>query len=365
MRLSSLDVLRGMTVFGMVLVNNGVGDDQFSTLQHSAWNGLTPCDLVFPFFLYMVGVSIYLSLRGKNFQASPALILRIVKRSIVLFAIGVALHAFEALLHGISAPTIADGTLTMDLDAGILLNLRVWGVLQRIALCYLIASLMALCIPVRHLWKCALTLLVLYSVLLLVGNGYAQDETNLACRLDRSLFGEAHLYRKSPIDPEGLLGTISALAHTLLGITAAWLLIGRKNEKNLLLFAAVLGIAGYLLQSGLPLNKRIWSPSYVLVTCSIASSLLALLTYIIDHKQWNAWSLPFRHLGMNAFFIYVLSEVLAPVFGKYSLPDTMFSAFNSLIPSPQWCSALYALSFALLMTLVACLMGWRKWYVKI
>lgn len=353
-RLQSLDVLRGLTVFGMIIVNNGVGHEQFSTLQHSKWNGLTPCDLVFPFFLFMVGVSMWLSLKKTNFTPSKPLVWKIAKRTVILFAIGVLLHAWDALIGG---------------KEDILANLRVWGVLERIALCYGIGSIILLYVKPARLWTLIIGLLVLYSCLLIWGNGYAEDETNIACVIDRVLFSEAHLYHKSPIDPEGLLGTISALAHTLIGVIVGKYMTEKKllSERllNVLLLAFAIGILGYLLQFGLPLNKRIWSPSYVLVTCALASGLLALFAFLIDEKGHTHWCALFRMFGMNAFFLYVLSEMLSPVFGALDIPEHVFSFYYSFLHSSEWSSALYSLTFDGIFALTAWVMWKRQWFVKI
>ena len=353
-RLISLDVLRGITVFGMILVNNGVGHQQFSTLQHAEWNGLTPCDLVFPFFLFMVGVSIYLSLKKFNFTPTPKLVGKILRRTAILFLMGMLLHAWDMMIWS---------------EPDILANIRVWSVLGRIALCYGIVSLLMLWVGYRHLWKIVLGLLILYSAILILGNGYAQDDTNLACIIDRALCGEAHLYHKSPVDPEGLLGTISSVAHTIIGVMVGKAISEKKSVKErifgVLLIASLIGVAGYLLSYGFPLNKRIWSPSYVLVTCSLAASMLGLLTYVIDEKGHSKCFTFFRAFGVNAFFMYVLSEALASIMWYFNVPGTVFDSVNSLINCPEWSSAIYALLFDASLGLIALLMWKMKWMVKI
>ena len=356
-RLSSLDILRGMTVACMVLVNNGAGHEHFSPLVHSAWNGLTPCDLVFPFFLFMVGVSIPMS--------SKTALAPVFWRSVKMFALGVALHAWDMWIW----------------DAeDILANLRVWGVLERIALCYLVVSVyhhyaVKFGWSVKVLWRCVVALLVGYGVILLVGNGYAEDETNIAYIIDRALVGDAHLYHKSSIDPEGLLGTLSSIAHTMIGVFVGLLVkektVLRDRLLRLFTLASALMILGYLLSYGFPLNKRIWSPSYVLVTCGMASALLALFIRWADEEEDTASILSrglkslFTAFGMNAIAIYVLSEMLSPVFWYFNLGGKMSEALLEVGFTPQCASLSYALSFVALMAVVAWVLYRRKIYIKI
>lgn len=358
-RLLSLDILRGLTVFGMILVNNGAGHEHFSTLVHSAWNGLTPCDLVFPFFLFMVGVSIPMS--------SKTALAPVFWRSVKMFALGVALHAWDMWIWGAE---------------DILSNLRVWGVLERIALCYLAVSVFHYYAKryqwsVKVLWCSVVSLLVGYAIVLLWGNGYAQDETNIAYIIDRALVGEAHLYHKSAIDPEGLLGTFPSIAHTLIGLYVGLLMKEKRAlaERLIRLFtlSSLLLVVGYLLSYGLPLNKRIWSPSYVLVTCGLASALLALLIRRVDeqvdpfaHPQRpSLWCRPFLWFGSNAIALYVCSEMLAPVMGLMGVGDAMSQTLIGMGFTPQWASLCYALSFDLLMALIAWGLYVRKIFIKL
>ena len=257
-RLLSLDVLRGLTVAGMILVNNGYGDS-FEMLRHAKWNGMTPCDLVFPFFLFIVGISCYLSLSKNNFTPSAPVLRRVIKRTVLLFAIGLFINWFDNAIEG---------------DLLCFGHLRIWAVMQRIALCYFFVSLFALYANHRYTIPAVIGLLAVYTLLLLLGNGYAEDASvNILAQTDLQLFGNDHLYHKSPVDPEGLLGTISGVAHVLIGFYCGKLIKQKDTigDKALAVFAVgtVCVIAGYLLTYGLPLNKRIWSPSYVLVTCGL------------------------------------------------------------------------------------------------
>lgn len=333
-RLLSLDVLRGLTVFVMIIVNNGAGPLHFEMLDHSKWNGLTVCDLVFPFFLFMVGVSIHLASRSLSKLSTSERIKKILLRSLKLFAIGVFLHGWDMWVWG---------------ESDILQNIRFWGVLERIAVCYCIGSFIYMWVKPQHLWKIAAALLIIYAVLLTVGNGYAQDGTNIAAILDRLYLSEAHLYHKSPIDPEGLMGTISALAHTLIGVMVGRMITEKDKDinirlVNLFVFAMVLAIIGHLISYEYPLNKRVWSPSYTLMTCAIATGMLALLTYIIDVKGYSRWTGLFNFFGKHAFTLYILSEALAPFAWMSGAPEFIHDNLAKVI-DPRIASATYALLY--------------------
>ena len=358
-RLLSLDVLRGLTVAGMILVNNGGGAHSFEPLNHSKWNGLTPCDLVFPFFLFMVGVSIFISLN--RHAGEPGIYTKIIKRTILMFVIGVALHAWDMLIWGDAASI--PGTL------------RIWGVLQRIALSYCGASLLFLAFKGHHLWKITLSLLAIYAVILLLGNGYSEvADENWIGKVDRMLFGD-HIYRKvldgrSPVDPEGLVGVISGIAHAMVGVICGKAIMSGKEigEKimNILVISIAMGICGYLLSYGLPINKRIWSPSYVLVTCSMGAGLLGLFTWIIDMKGYKKWSTVFQWFGMNALFVYILSEMLPSVIGVTGISNLIHSGWAAIfgVESP-WAITVYALTLVAFMAFCAWLLFRKKIIIKI
>lgn len=354
-RLISLDVLRGITVAGMILVNDGYGES-FSTLRHSTWNGMTPCDLVFPFFLFIMGISTYLSLRKYAFKTDKTVIGKIFKRTILIFLIGLAINWFDKAIGGDWLPWQ---------------TIRIMGVMQRIALCYCAVSLIALIVNHKYLLHVAFALLIIYTLILLYGNGYAQDASNIAARIDNAVFGYDHLYHKSPVDPEGLLGTISAIAHTLLGFFACKMMMEAKDtqEKVLrfLLFGGILIIAGYLLTFGLPLNKRIWSPSYVLVTCGLCSLLQGIIMYLLDLRQrkQNALTTFFLIFGINPLFLYVLSEVMAIVFGHFGISTMIYDPIHAVITDNCWASCCYAIVFTLICGTFGYPLYKKKIYIKI
>ena len=323
-------------------------------LEHSKWNGMTPCDLVFPFFLFIMGISCYLSLVKSEFKPTPKVIRRIIKRTVLLFAIGLFIHWFDNALSG---------------DYGFA-HLRIWAVLQRIALCYCAVSLFAIFCNHRYTLPVAAALLVIYSAILIFGNGYAEDaETNILAQADLKLFGYDHIYHKSPVDPEGLLGTISSIAHVMLGFYCGRLIRMKEKKKKKVIALFVVGtvivIGGWLLSYGLPLNKRVWSPSYVLVTCGLASLLQALLMYVIDIQQKKGWITFFHVFGVNALALYVSSELLAILLGNFGVSETVYGWIHAVIPPLKPASLVYALYFVLLNFSIGYVLYRKKIFIKL
>ncbi len=359
-RLVSIDVLRGLTVACMILVNNGWDEDSFKCLEHMQWNGLSMSDLVFPFFLFIVGVSIYISL--SRHIGEPGIVKKILIRTCLLFFIGIALHAWDMFISG-HATDISN-------------QLRFWGVLQRIALSYCFASLFFHFFKGKFLWHTIISLLVLYTIILVVGHGYSLNPTeNWLSIVDQTLFGK-HLYRpmlemETPVDPEGLVGVIAGTAHALLGVACGRAIMTGKDNKEkimqLLIIAVSIGLFGYMISYGLPLNKRIWSTSFTLITCGMAASLLGIFLYVIDLKGHNRWCRIFRMFGMNALFIYIISEMIPSVFGKTGISKGIHNFWVMILGNnlPQYTSLLYALTFVALMALLAWILDKKKIYIKI
>lgn len=353
-RLLSLDILRGITVAGMILVNNGWGES-FEMLGHSKWNGMTPCDLVFPFFLFIMGISCYLSLVKSEFKPTPQVIRRIVKRTVLLFVIGLFINWFD---HAIEGDLLCFG------------HLRIWAVMQRIALCYGIVSLFALFCNHKYTLHTIVGLLVIYTAIIVLGNGYEYDaDVNILAQADLKLFGYDHIYHKSPVDPEGLMGTISSVAHVLLGFYCGMLIRKRETVEQKVIALFVVGaigvIGGYLLSYGLPLNKRIWSPSYVLMTCGLASLLQALLMYVIDIQKKSGWTTFFHVFGVNALALYVSSELLAILLKNIGVSEVVYNGIHAVIPALKWASLVYAIYFVMLNFAIGYVLYRKKIYIKL
>ncbi len=243
------------------------------------------------------------------------------------------------------------------------------GVLTRIAICYGIVSLIALYMNHRYIPSLTLVLFVLYSILLYFGNGYLCDESNLLGYIDRTLLGAKHLYLKSPIDPEGLTSTLPAIAHTLIGFYCGKIIVQPKNidqkVMQLFLIGFILIGLGWLLGFVFPLNKRIWSPSFAILTCGGAASLLAMLLYFIDIKGRDSWSLFFKVFGVNPLFLYVMSELLSIIFSNFGIKGFVYESIYLTIGEPYISSALYAILFTLLLSIAGYYLYKKRIYIKI
>ena len=299
-RLASLDVFRGITIAGMILVNNpGNWSFVYAPLRHAKWHGWTPTDLIFPFFLFIVGVSITFSFskKIKNGAISSALYSKILRRAILLFAVGYFLRVFPSFNFE---------------------SIRIPGVLHRIALCYLFASLLFL--KVRPKGRVAFTLFLLagyWAVMKLVpvpgyGAGVLDFEGNLCSFIDMKLLA-GHLY-KATFDPEGILSTFPAVATALLGtLTGDWLLSKRGQRSKVLgLFAAgiIFVFLGLFLHPLFPINKQLWTSTFVIFTAGAALIVLGLCYGINDILGQKKWAYPFLVFGTNAIAVYVGSTLM-------------------------------------------------------
>jgi predicted acyltransferase len=203
-------------------------------------------------------------------------------------------------------------------------HIRIMGVLPRLAVCYGATAVIALSVKHKRIPYLILTLLVGYLLVLLFGRGFEYNETNILSVVDRAILGADHIYKDNGIEPEGLLSTIPAIAHVLIGFCCGKWLMEVKDINNkllrLFLIGAVLTFLGFLLSYGCPINKKVWSPTFVLVTCGLASSFLALLIWIIDVKGYKRWSRFFEVFGVNPLFIYVAAGVASIKLGNIHVP---------------------------------------------
>ncbi len=337
-RLQSLDILRGITIAGMIMVNNpGSWSHIYAPLEHASWNGLTPTDLVFPFFMFIMGVSMYFSLRKYNFSFSWPAIVKIVRRTIVIFAIGLGIVWFGRILRGALNPDVSVWDVMFDFS-----TIRILGVMPRLALCYGISAIIAITLRRKHIaWLIALTLCA-YAIIIMTSYGYEFSERNVIAVVDRAILGENHMYADTidgvrlKFDPEGLLSTLPSIAHCLIGFLCGWLIVTTKDNlsrtNKLFIIGAILTFSGFLLSYLLPINKKIWSPTFVLTTCGMASTLLALLIWIIDIRGHKKWCRFFEAFGVNPLFMYVLGSVFSIVLSaiKVNFGDESIS-IHSLI----------------------------------
>ena len=299
-RLLSLDVFRGLTIALMILVNNpGSWSYVYPPLLHSQWHGVTPTDLVFPFFMFITGVSLYISSAKFNHQLSKSALQKIVRRGLTIFVIGLALNWFPFYHKSFD-------------------ELRIFGVLQRIGLAYILASVFCLGYDLKKLWQPAIFLLFAYWIILALGVGDAPYslENNFVRQIDLKILGEKHLYRGFgiPFDPEGLLATIptaiSIVFGYLIGASIKNCPDGDKLVKNILLIG-VANIFGALVWGiYFPMNKPLWTSSYVMYTGGQACLVLGFLIELIDNRGYKSWTKPFQVFGLNPLIIYVFSGVL-------------------------------------------------------
>ncbi|MFV0311401.1 MAG: acyltransferase family protein [Dysgonomonas sp.] len=382
-RLLSLDVLRGITIAGMIMVNNsGSGEYTYAPLKHVAWDGLTPTDLVFPFFMFIMGISTYISLRKFNFEFNTPTLLKILKRTIVIFLIGLGLSwlglSFRTY-HMLEPDNLGfwERFFRAITDFG---HLRTLGVMQRLALTYGAASIVAITVKHKYIPYIIGTTLIVYFLLLLFGNGFEKSEDSIVSIVDRAILGVNHMYKDSglAIDPEGLLSTIPAIAHVLIGFCCGALIMNTKdNDKRisqLFIVGTILTFAGFLLSYGCPINKKIWTPTFVLATCGLASLLLALLIWIIDIKGHRKWSVFFESFGVNPLFIYVMAGVLGtlayqavfPYNGEYiSAKGYIYSVLLQPYLGDYFGALIYALIFVGICWIVGNILYKKNIYIKI
>jgi predicted acyltransferase len=313
-RLLSLDVFRGLTVMGMTVVNNpGDWGHIYPPLEHAEWNGCTPTDLVFPFFLFIVGVSIAYALASAKRTDAPLgpIIARVARRAAILFGLGVLTSLYPHFDFG---------------------SVRIMGVLQRIALVYFGCS----CLYLVTGWRTQLALLVgvlisyaaLMQLVPVPGFGPANLEptTNLGAWVDRTILSEQHLWAQSRTwDPEGLLGTLPALGTGLLGMLAGqWLRWPSATPLSKPAGLAVAGVVaaalGLVWNIWFPINKALWTSSYVLLAGGLALLVLATLYWVCDVRGYRSWAKPAVAFGVNAIAVFFFSAILSRTFSLVQLP---------------------------------------------
>ena len=366
-RMLSLDVFRGLTIAGMVLVNNpGTWGAIYSPLRHAEWHGWTPTDLIFPFFLFIVGVSITLAfarrLEGGGDQND--LLRKAFKRSAIIFALGLFLNGFPYF----------------DLA-----EIRIPGVLQRISVCYLVASVIFLKSSWRTQAAVAVALLLLYWALMALvpvpgfGAGDLGKEGNLAAYIDRALLGR-HIWKGGVVfDPEGLLSTMPAISTTLSGVlTGRWLRSKRTQLEKVggMFFAGACAVAfGWAWHFWFPINKSLWTSSYVVFTAGMALQLLAICYWLVDIKGYKRWAQPFVIFGVNALALFVFSGLLGRLMSVIKVPRTDGSSialqpliFRNLFASwasPLNASLAYAITYIFFWLFLMWLLYRKRIFIKV
>lgn len=322
-RMISLDVFRGLTVGLMILVNNpGSWSHIYGPLRHASWHGWTPTDLVFPFFLFIVGVAMALSF-GKRMEAGAdvaALKKKVWSRGAIIIGLGLFLNGFPFNIP-LNAQMAADFEF-LDIFRRFT-TLRYWGVLQRIGLCYLISGLIILHFPrTRDRIFAVGVLILIYEFFMRVplvdgwGAGSFALQDNFIRYIDMLIFGEAHLYGGTgvPFDPEGFLSSFPAVLTTMSGFWLGEYLRKPIDHQDKLTNLSVIGIILFVLGSILgllePINKQLWTVSYVVVMAGLAVMMVVVSSYIIDVKKWNFWIKPAIVFGSNALVVFVGSGII-------------------------------------------------------
>jgi predicted acyltransferase len=376
MRLTSLDVFRGITISIMILANMaGVADDVYPLLSHAEWNGCTPTDLIFPFFLFISGVAMTFSLSkytGEN-KPNKNVYFNLLRRTAILFVFGLILNGFWN-----------QGVWTFDFS-----SLRVMGVLQRIGLTYLFASLIVLKLPRKNQWILAGVLLIFYwlTMMYIPVPGYSPGvltrEGNFGAFIDRLIIPKPHLYKADGFnfmgDPEGLYSTIPAIVSVLIGYFAGEWIRDKKQAKSqtsmdLVLFGLCCLVIGIIWDVAFPINKKLWTSSYVLFSSGWGLILLAGCYELIEVRGIKRWGKAFEIMGLNAIALFIPSVLLIKITAKTQIGtgENAISIYNWIYQNifASWAgnlngSFLFALVTLFLWYGVAVLMYHKRWFIKV
>ena len=410
-RFYSLDVFRGATVCLMILVNNpGSWSYIYPPLEHASWHGLTPTDLVFPFFLFAVGNAFSFVMPRLRDAGPKAFWQKIIQRTLIIFGIGLLLNWLPFVTHvhrfvngadTLQEITIFKGFTWIDYSQNIagqvietVKGIRLLGVLQRIALCYFFASIIIYYLQPRKAFFFGMFLLLCYWVLCYLANPADPYSLQgwLGTAIDKSIFGEAHLYHGEGVafDPEGLMSTLPAIVQVIFGYMVGFYIQHRSREtlnesavitsnglyrmlSGLFVIGVALLITGYCWNWVFPINKKIWTSSYVVFTSGLAIVLIATMIYFIEIKKKRSRLFQFFNVfGKNALFVFALSGFLPRVLPLISLGDGinpwnwMYKKVFIHTPGiPENGSLLYALFVISLMWLICYLLDKKKIYIKV
>ena len=370
-RLISVDVFRGLTIFAMLIVCN-LGDlsHNYSLLLHATWDHITPADLVFPFFLFIVGVALSAELGPYVVTASEdwhrlhdqALYTRLARRAGILALLGLLINVFP----------------TFDF-----VTWRIPGVLQRIAICYFVAAMIFIHVPLRWQWSIGVATLVGYAALLcFVGvpgivPGHIEPLSNLPRWVDLAVFSSAHLLAMCPTDPEGLLSTPAAVVSVLLGCWVGRNLVNQPLSYRcgalVIVFGLVCSMLGWALSSVLPMIKVIWTPTYVLFAGGWAMMCYGLCYLFTDVRPAASWMWIVQVFGRNAILSYVLSEIASDTLSIVDMHGTPFSIFatdyiinlSGGLISPKMGSLLYACLLTLAIWGICYISYQRRWFIRV
>ncbi len=356
-RLVSLDAFRGATIALMVMVNTpGDGRHAYGPLNHAQWDGWTITDVVFPSFLWIVGLAMTLSLAKRVAAGAPRLqlYLQVLRRAAILYGLGLVLYGFPGYnLH----------------------TLRLLGVLQRIAICYAIAAAIYLTASLRGQIAWIVGLLISYWLIMMLvpvpgyGAGHLDVERNLAHYVDRIVLG-AHNYADTKTwDPEGIISTLPAIATALFGIMAGQILRARRDlaERAVWLFLAgnLLIASGLICNVWLPINKKLWTSSFSLFMAGLDFVIFAICLWLIDGRGYRRAVRPLAIMGMNAIAVYMASEMVDAILSALHWRDPIYQTLFAPLASPYNASLLYSVTYALLMYLIAYALYRKGWFLRV
>ena len=370
-RFVALDIFRGMTVCFMIIVNTpGNGDTTYAPLLHASWHGFTPTDLVFPSFMFAVGNAMSFVMPKWNQLSQSQVLAKIFKRTFIIFLLGYLMYWFP-FVHFNEQHQLVGNPFG---------NTRVMGVLQRIALGYCFGSLMVYYLKTRQIFVLSIIFLLLYwFILLLFGdpNDPYNMLTNAGSRLDLWLLGADHLYHGEGVafEPEGFLSTLPSITNVTFGYLAGkWVQEKGKEYEGLakLLLAGALSVAVALAWNRFfPINKKLWTSSFVLLTVGIDCILLAGLIYVTDFLQKRKWAYFFEVFGKNPLFIYLLSEIVVILLWFFGVGDNYQPLYSWIFENifshagNYLGSFLFAISFMLFCWLVGYILDKKKVYVRV
>jgi len=359
-RFLSLDVFRGMTICFMIIVNTpGSGAAPFAPLEHAAWFGFTPTDLVFPSFLFAVGNAMSFSQKKFIGMDAGSVFWRIFKRAAIIFLLGFLMYWFPFVQHNASGWSMSPISTT-----------RIFGVLQRIALCYLFASLLIHFISSKTaiIVISALLLFGYWAILLIFSDHSAPYGmlTNAGTYLDKALLGDAHLYHGEGVafDPEGILSTLPAIVNVIVGYYAGKFIQekgkGFETISKLMLYGFLFIFLALCWNMAFPISKKLWTSSFVLLTTGIDLVWISALIYIVEIKAWNkaTWTSFFTTVGKNPLPIYIFSELFVVILYMVNVHGTtLYGWINQVLFQVIAPGAIGSLLFAICYMLICWTLG--------
>jgi predicted acyltransferase len=357
-RYLALDALRGLTIALMILVNTpGDWSYVYAPLLHANWHGGTPTDLIFPFFLFIIGSAMFFSFKKINFTYSNEQMFFVAKRGAIMFLIGLALNYFPFVKP--------------------LEDLRIMGVLQRIGIAYIAAGAIVLLFNRRGVFIASTVILIAYWILLMSAGEYSAYtlEHNIVRHFDMAVLGSNHMYSIKGIafDPEGLLSTIPAVVNMLFGFEITRYITSMKDKRQAVIKLCQIGgvavITGFALHGIMPINKSLWTSTYVIYSSGVACFVLALFIYFIDIKGKEKVVSPLLVYGTNPLFVYVLSWLWVVVYAYIPVGDSNLGVWLNLMLTkvfdPYLASFIYAFVHVTFFWFISLELYKRKIFIKI